>query len=524
MSTRLPVAYQSLLSEARVNLRTPVDVESSQVPGSWPDVAIVLMALGAATLLAQVSTSMVAEADLVLIYLVAVSLASIWVHRFWAIVAAIVSVVAFNFFFVPPVGSFAVAHLRYLLTFAVMTVAGLVVSTTATRMRDQAREERERTRRLAVLLDVTRGLTGASTALQLATFAQRSLSELTRGDISIVVWTDDGCVVVGPKTWASGLPEVGGECVPPAEWTAHGDRLKTPILTGDVQVGWALAPEAGWTQESATREVVQAALKLLGAAVERLLLDDRAQRARVEVEVEQTRSDLLSAVSHDLRTPLATIKGAATALLHPGSKLRDAQRRDLLVDIDLEADRLGRMLANLLDVSRLQGGAVAVAGDWHAPEDAIGAALRATRSVLDGRELRTKLPEDVSLLWMDPTLVEQALVNLLENAARHAPVGPILLTVRTEDGGVWFEVADAGPGFGEGDPSRWLGRFERSKHSTGTGLGLAITRAVVELHGGTVRLEQSALGGALAAIFLPTGGPSGFSPPSWEEAEGATDE
>jgi len=152
----------------------------------------------------------------------------------------------------------------------------------------------------------------------------------------------------------------------------------------------------------------------------------------------------------------------------------------------------------------------------------VGSALRAGRALLEEMDVRTRLPEQVSLVWMDPILVEQALVNLLENAARHARIGPVEVTVDASADGVTFEVADRGPGFGPGDTRRWFTRFERGGASAGTGLGLAITRAVVELHGGWIDARDRVEGGAAVRFFLPVGGPRGEPAPTWEDAEEGT--
>jgi K+-sensing histidine kinase KdpD len=226
----------------------------------------------------------------------------------------------------------------------------------------------------------------------------------------------------------------------------------------------------------------------------------------LRVTTEERRSSLLSALSHDLRTPLAAITGAATTLRDESAAIDDAQRREMLDTICEEADRLERLVRNLLDMTRLESGALAVKRQWVPLEEIVGSALTRLESQLEGRPVRTDLPADLPLLSVDAVLLEQVFVNLLENAAKYTPPGsPVEIVARAGDGAIAIEVADRGPGIQSGDESRLFEKFFRGRHtgSTGAGLGLAICRGVVSAHGGTIVAANRTGGGAAFRMLVP---------------------
>ena len=184
----------------------------------------------------------------------------------------------------------------------------------------------------------------------------------------------------------------------------------------------------------------------------------------LRVTTEERRSSLLSALSHDLRTPLAAITGAATTLRDESAAIDDAQRREMLDTICEEADRLERLVRNLLDMTRLESGALAVKRQWLPLEEIVGSALTRLESQLEGRPVRTDLPADLPLLSVDAVLLEQVFVNLLENAAKYTPPGsPVEIVARAGDGAIAIEVADRGPGIQSGDESRLFEKFFRGR-------------------------------------------------------------
>ena len=240
----------------------------------------------------------------------------------------------------------------------------------------------------------------------------------------------------------------------------------------------------------------------------------------LRVRTEERRSSLLSALSHDLRTPLAAITGAATTLRDESAAIDDNQRREMLATICEEADRLERLVRNLLDMTRLESGAVVVTRQWLPLEEIVGSALTRLESQLEGRPVRTDLPDDLPLLPADAVLLEQVFVNLLENAAKYTPAGtPIEIVARAAAGTMAIEIADRGPGIAPGDEARVFEKFVRGRQTgsaaTSAGLGLAICRGVIGAHGGTITAANRPGGGAVFRMTLPiVGSPSGAPPPS----------
>jgi K+-sensing histidine kinase KdpD len=233
-------------------------------------------------------------------------------------------------------------------------------------------------------------------------------------------------------------------------------------------------------------------------------LTSRIRRQTVRARTEELRSSLLSAVSHDLRTPLAAITGAATMLRQSGMETRD--REELLETICDEAARLERLVRNLLDMTRLQSGELKVAREWVPLEEIVGSALARVEPLLAGRAVSTDLPLDLPLVSADPLLVEQVFVNLLENAVKHTPAGtPVEISARASHGRIGVEVADRGPGLPRGTETAVFEKFFRGPDasSPGAGLGLAICRGIVAAHGGTLTAENREGGGALFRIVLP---------------------
>jgi two-component system sensor histidine kinase KdpD len=256
------------------------------------------------------------------------------------------------------------------------------------------------------------------------------------------------------------------------------------------------------------RHFLDAFVRQAALAVERARLGEEARAAALRARGEELRSSLLSAVSHDLRTPLAAITGAASALRDAAEGLAPAERVELLDTIADEAERLERLLANLLDMTRLESGGVELRREWVPIEEIVGAALGRLERRLAGRAVATDLPEDLPLVAADPLLLEQLLVNLVENAVKYTPAGsPIELSAAVRDGALELAVADRGPGIPRAAESRVFEKFFRGAHPgvPGAGLGLSICRAIAEAHGGSLMAEDRPGGGAVLRLALPLG-------------------
>jgi two-component system sensor histidine kinase KdpD len=256
------------------------------------------------------------------------------------------------------------------------------------------------------------------------------------------------------------------------------------------------------------RRLLETFASQIAAAIERVRLAAESQRAQLETATERMRSSLLSSVSHDLRTPLAVITGAATTLLEDDARLAADARRDLTETIHEEAKRLSRLVSNLLDMTRLASGALRVRKEWQPLEEVIGAALGRVEDRLGDRKVDVKLPADLSLVPFDAVLLEQVLINLLENAVKYS-TGPIEITAGTDGKEVTVEVADHGPGIPPAELDRIFEKFfrlAREGATGGAGLGLAICRGVVEAHGGRIWAENRDGGGAVFRFTLPIEG------------------
>ena len=255
------------------------------------------------------------------------------------------------------------------------------------------------------------------------------------------------------------------------------------------------------------RRFLDACANQLALALERDQLAIEAADARIEAEAEQVRSTLLSSVSHDLKTPLASIAGASSSLLEARS-LDESTRRQLLETIADEAARLNRLLENILQMSRLDAGVATPSMQWHVLEEIIGSALHRTRQELSSHVLDVRLPAQLPLLFIDGLLIEQIFVNLFENAARYTPAGTRLVIVAGVDGS-WMRISvkDNGPGFPVGFEDRIFDKFYRATSSAdggrGSGLGLAICRAIAKVHGGSISASNCPGGGAEFVVCLP---------------------
>ena len=263
------------------------------------------------------------------------------------------------------------------------------------------------------------------------------------------------------------------------------------------------------------RRLVEALADQAAIALERAQLSDRHEQARMEVESERLRTALLSSLSHDLRTPLGSIEGAASSLLEGSGKLSAETRRDMAETILEESRRMTRLIANLLDMVRVETGALAVHKEWQPLEEALGVALLRLEDRLADHPVETRLPPALPLVPIDELLIEQVFINLLENAARHTPAGtPIVITAWPGEQAVTVEVADEGAGVPPGEEETIFRKFHRSTTADrtapagGSGLGLTICRGIVSAHGGRIWLERNGAKGAAFRFTLPLDGPA----------------
>jgi two-component system sensor histidine kinase KdpD len=420
--------------------------------------------------------------DLVMLYLLVIMLAAALLGRGPALVSATLSVLAYDFFFIPPYYTFNVDDERHLLTFAMMFVVGLLISGLTLRIRRHEDEARMREERTAALYALSRDLGAAADAAEATRVIARHGTSVFKQSVS---------VFVPSPGQPAGTASDTSTCVP---LSAGGKVLAVMVFPAD-------ALPFGREQ----RQFLEAFAREAALALERTRLAEEAKTAALRARTEEMRNALLSAVSHDLRTPLAAITGAATTL-RDASQGTTASDAELLDTICEEADRLERLVRNLLDMTRLQSGAVEVKREWVPLEEIVGSALNRLDVQLAGRDVRTHLPADLPLLSVDAVLFEQVFVNLFENAAKHTPAGSALeIDARADERAVTIEVADRGPGLPAGSEGRIFERFFRARDTgvPGAGLGLAICLGIVQAHGGTLTAENRPGGGAIFRCTLP---------------------
>jgi len=486
-----------------------------------------LAVVGGCTVVAELMQRRIDLSNLTMVYLAGVVVAAIAFGRGPAIFASMLSVAAFNFFFVPPRFTFRVADAQYFVTFAVLLLVAVVIATLTARLRDQLDRARQRELRTTALYRLSHDLAARSTAAEVAQAAVSRISEIMGARVAVLTPDADGRLRQAPA--GSGGPSSD----PPAwvdssaaRWAHENGEVSgsgTPVLPdaagvyaglrGPTRGLGVLAVEARDPlrfQDVERVHLLRALASQTALALERCRLASEAETARTQAEAERTRSALLSAVSHDLRTPLAAITGAASGLRDAPEALPEATRRDLADTIVTEAQRLNRLIGNLLEMTRLDSGAVRARKEWSSLEEVVGAALARLEATLGERPIRLSLPPDLPLVPLDDVLFEQVVFNLVENADKYAPPGaPIDVVAAIEGGELRFDVADRGPGFAAGEEQRVFERFFRGTAGagrSGVGLGLAVCRGMIEAHGGTITAANRPEGGALLTVRLPLGG------------------
>jgi len=487
------------------------------------------------------------KANLVMVYLLGITVVAVRGQRFAAILASVLSVAAFDFCFVSPYLSFAVTDLEYLITFAVMLVVALVISTLAVRLRQQAEAARQRERRTAALYAMSRELSSTRGTDDLLQAAARHIHEVFESQVSLLLpdatrrlrpWDDSTEGPKGPGGPALFALDTKEQSV--AQWVYEHQQmaglgtstlpsaaaLYLPLLVSRGTVGVLGVRPAQPRRLTAPEQLhlLETFAGQIALVLERATLAEEAQHAQVQIETERLRSALLSAVSHDLRTPLASIAGAASSLLEESMSLDAPTRRELCLTIYEEAHRLNRLVNNLLDMTRLESGVIQVHKEWQPLEEVVGSALTRLDAQLGDYPLTIHLPADLPLVPLDSGLIEQVLINLLDNAVKHTPPGsPITLSAWATDGAVTVEVADRGPGLPSGAEQRIFEKFyrvQRDAMPSGAGLGLTICRGMVEAHGGHIWAENRPGGGTAVRFTLPlTGAPPPVTP-AVETAEG----
>ena len=477
--------------------------------------------------LASIATALIATpllevfnlVNIAMLFLLTVVLVAVRFGRGPSVVATVIGVLAFDFFFVPPRFSFAVSDLQYVMTFAVMLAVGLITGHLTAGLRYQAKVASRRESRSRALYEFARDLSGVLQGEQISETTQAIIQRAFRAKATLLLPDDEGRLQVpepivpgldmGIAQWAFDKVEtagIGTDTLPASNFFYL--PLVAPMRTRGVL---AIQPEnRRWILIPEQRQQLDTFAALAAIALERVHYIEVAQDALIHMESERLRNSLLAALSHDLRTPLTSLVGISESLTisTPALSKEQQQMAHALHD---ETLRMSALVANLLDMAKIQSGEVKLNLQWQPLEEVVGSALRISAMQLKQHQVRTKLARDLPLLQFDAILIERVICNLLENAAKYTPPDSHI-TVSAEINGSLMNVMvyDDGPGLPAGREEAIFEKFtrgERESAKPGVGLGLAICRAIIEAHKGTIRAAASPGGGACIVFSLPLGTP-----------------
>jgi two-component system sensor histidine kinase KdpD len=436
-------------------------------------------------------------------------------------------VLAFDFCFVPPRWTFTVEEAKYLVTFAVMFLTAVVISYLATLIRRQAEAARLQERQTAAMHALSRELAGTRGVENVLQVSVQHFSEIFQCEVVALLPDENGKLHLAAGELASVFHQDIIKELGVAQWAYDGGQmagwgtqampdspiLYVPLQAADATLGvLALRPRdlqsEGWLlPEQLRHRLLESLAKQVALAFEVERLQRGALEAQVVVETERLRSSLLGSMTHDFQTPLAAIMGSASSLMDLPGRLDALQAREMLANIYDEAERLSRLINNLLDIARLQAGSLQLHKELQPLEEVVGAALNRLEKRLADRPITTSLPADLPMVPLDASLAEHIFINLLENSLKYTPPGsPLAIAAVQKDDEIEVEVADLGPGFPPDDLEKIFEMYYRGTEDIGQkgyGLGLAICRVIVQAHGGRIWAANRPGGGAAIRFTLP---------------------
>src|SRR5882757_3586471 len=506
---------------ARRSLGSSAGLMGAAQPIRWDRYAWAVFTTAACTAIAFVLYPRFELSNLVMVYLLGVTLSGLRFGRGPSVLVSLLNVAAFDFFFVPPRYTFAITDGQYFVTFAVMLIIALVIASLMASIRQQTRVAGARERRTALLYAMSRELA-----------ATRGLSSLAQVAVSHVAEVFQCKAVIL-------LPDATGKLRYPrdprldvsfrradlavAQWVVdHGQRAglgsdtlaATPGLylpLGDERQRLGVLAVRPGNQRRVLlpeqRHLLETFAGQIGLALERARLAEAAEGASLDAERESLRNTLLASISHDLRTPLAVMAGAGSTLADRGATLDEATRVSLARSIEVKAREMSDLVSNVLDLMRFESGQVVLRTEWETLDDLVGTALNAVEQVLKGHSVDLRFPADLPPVFVDAKLVVQVFTNLFDNIAKYTPAGTHLIVSAAADGkAVRVMVDDDGPGLPPGDPARLFDKFQRGDEEgaiVGVGLGLAICQAIIRAHGGQIEAHRRSPTGARFEFTLP---------------------
>lgn len=492
----------------------------SRQPLAWGDYLLALLATLLAAGAALGLASVLELPNISLVFLAAVLVVAVRSSLGPALACAGLSFLAYNLLFIEPLLSLKIARQEDVLTLLFFLLMAALTGNLATRQRRQLQALRQTQAETTALLELSRKLTAATDRQAVLSAAVQQFAQWRELDIGLLSRGKDGVwkIEAGPQRLLSEQERAA------ADWSWQHDQpagLGTGTLPGGRWWWWPLSAEEGPLAllgvapkderplAPEQRRLIAALGQPLAQALERAQLAEELEAARLHGQTEELRSALLASVSHDLRTPLTAMRGSIDSLLALGEQIPLADRRELLEGTRDEAERLDRYIQNLLDMTRLGHGGLKLARDWVAPADIVASALQRLRPVLSALQVELLVPAELPLLYVHAALIEQALVNVLENAARFSPAhGRLRVAIEADAEELRFVVSDEGPGIPEHERAKIFDMFYTAargdRGGQGTGLGLAICQGMLGAHGGRVSVGEGLDGqGASLTLHLP---------------------
>lgn len=473
----------------------------------------------AATVFGSIAKTTLDPANIVILYLIAVILTAVLWGKGPAVLASILSVLAFDFFLVPPYLTFAVNDIQYVFTFAGLLIAGLVISGLSSKTRAQSAEAGKRETRTAILYRLSRDLAASDSFENVLRAIRTNIGEIFNCRVAVFLPSGDKIV---PESVDAGFPVDEHENAivdwvystgNTAGWgtdslrSAKAHYLPLKISKDIYGVLGVLFPEGKAKLGRDEGDLLAALSSQAAVAIQRVKLAETSRQMEIVKATEKLQTALLNSISHDLRTPLVSIKGALSSLLQDSSLLDAETRKELLETAYEESDHLNRLVGNLLDMTRVESGTLKIHLKPCELRDVIGASLQPLKDKLEGREIEINIPEGLPEIPMDFALMMRVFMNLLDNAVKYSSrETPIRITASIAENSARIEVKDRGFGVPVEDLARIFDKFYRAvkpRQITGTGLGLTICKGIVEVHGGKIWAENNPDSGSTFIVILP---------------------
>ncbi|KJR49273.1 Osmosensitive K+ channel histidine kinase KdpD [Desulfosporosinus sp. I2] len=439
-----------------------------------------------------------------------------------AIATAFMGTIAFDLFFVPPIFKFTVADLRYLISFVIFMLVGLITGTLSERLKKQVNYSRQRENSISALYSLSRDIAAVDNLEAVLDCIVSNVSETLEGQVMLLLPNEKAQLVLRKHSGlndfldqpefsvATWVYERGLKAGYGTETLGTAKALYLPLRTeqGTQGVLGIYIKERKAQFDPEGMRLLEAFTGLSAVAINRVKLAEQARETLTLVESERLRTALFNSLSHDLRTPLASIIGAVTGLLEDQNVVYSPEvRKELLKTILHGAERMNRFISNLLDMARLESGMLSLKKDWCDLQDILGVAINRLGDTLTRRPLDIDIQEGLPLVQADGILIEQVLINLLDNALKYSEAASkILISIRQQERQLEIVIANRGPNIPETDLSKVFDKFYRLSSPlqvSGTGLGLAICKGLIEAHGGDIWAENNKLGGVTITFTLP---------------------